>query len=301
MNLKLIATALLALSALSLAFGETCPPNAPDCFMCGAPPTGVPCNRNCTAHSVPGLGYVACELPQGEQPICYCPYGTSISDIASQAPDCKASAFPDCNGCGYLESYEGTVMVKSHYAGGWCVVKGRLRLPQGTQVWTTSDSAVRITYPRVIMDVGPDSELTIRRASLQSKHSFLSVETAKAVFRMAFNELSEDEWFDMQVDQVFSGCFGTEFIVEADGSNVAIKVLDGSVWMKGAGADKNITLSAGEYAVAPKAGGAPSNPAQFNPASIDEWWNGEPPSGGCCGSAFILLLAPLLGAFLARR
>ena len=303
MKLVWLAFALFFLSGVAFAFGETCPANAPDCFMCGAGPTGVPCNRNCTAHSVPGLGYVSCEVPD-TGPRCYCPYGTTFEEIAANSPDCRASSFPDCNGCGYLESYSGAVLVKSAYAGtssDWCVVKGRLRLPQGTQVWTTAGSAVRITYPRVTMDVGPSSELTIARASL-GPHTIFSIDAVRAMYRIAFKELSEDEWFDLQVDQAFSGCVGTEFLVQADPSTVTIKVLDGTVWMKGANAAKNVTLNPGQYATAPRTGGAPSDPASFNPDAEDKWWSGlESSGGGCCGSAFIFLFAPLLLAFIMRR
>jgi len=284
------------------AFAATCPPGATDCFMCGAPPTGVPCNRTCTAHSVPGLGYVACEVPD-EGPKCYCPYGTSFEEIAANSPDCRASSFPDCNGCGLLDSYNGNVLVKSMYAGSatdWCVVKGRLRLPQGTQVWTTANSAARITYPRVTLDVGPSSEMTINRVSLED-HSFLSLVSPRAFLRVACKELSEDEYFDMQVDYMFSGCRGTEYLVEKNDTHTTVKVLDGTVWVKSSESGTNVTLSPGQYTVVAKAGGPPSNPASFNTGGVNKWWSSLEGGGGGCGSAFIFLAAPLLLLFVIAR
>ena len=132
-------------------------------------------------------------------------------------------------------------------------------------------------------------------------------ETARMAWGMVtgayhwFESTDRHEPFEFSADNVVLAIKGTEFIVEADSAQVTVKVLDGEVTVSRTGASKTVDLAAGEYSVASKTSGAPSDPASFSATSENRWWSGlGPSSSSCCGSAFILLLVPLL-AFVVKR
>jgi len=65
-------------------------------------------------------------------------------------------------------------------------------------------------------------------------------------------------------------------------------VLNGSVEFGKEGSDALVLVHEGEYSVLNTGDPTPSYPQEFNVAGESRWWNGL--DGGCCGSAFILLL-----------
>lgn len=269
----------LALLFLSSA---ACPPGAKDCFLCGGV-DGIACSMDCTGHYKPGVGDVACECPQGEPCVCYCPYGGG-APVAKDDPSLIAKAPPcadtgSCNNCAMLSS-GATVAVKR--GGSWCLLGAGQAVLGGEKVWVLKGSSARFQYfTGSTMDAAPESVFTLD-----------SLETVKpgAVGRMMMKEatgvyhfmITKDaiEQFEIRMNGAYTGIKGTEFIMEADASSVTAKVLDGTVEFGSPG--KTVTLGAGQMSTVAGTG-TPSAPLSFDASSEERWWQ-----SGCCGSAFIL-------------
>jgi hypothetical protein len=290
-------------SASGLVFAGSCPAGAKDCFLCGGV-DGMACTTNCTGAYVEGVGNVSCECPQDEPCVCYCPYGGGSAvvlddeTLISRAPDCGPGG---CGGndCGIVENLTGTVAVKR--GGGWCIAKGGTGIAAGARVWVLDGARVRIRlFDGGVMDVRENSVFNIDR-----------IETTKpgAVKRMvlslaegAYHHMVDSdriEQFEVRMDSAVIGINGTEFIVEADGSEITVKVLEGSVSLSNDGSGIPVLLRPGEYSIASKSGGPPTKPAAFNAAMEGKWW--VEPSAPSCGSAFALAAALMAALFLGGR
>lgn len=296
---------LLLISGIAFAVGS-CPPNAPGCFMCGEPPTGVPCNRDCTAHSVPGLGYVSCELPQGEPPVCYCPYGgggpTAGDDetLIANAQPCENPS-GTCSDCYEIRASQGTVAIKRN--GAWCIASAGIAVFPGDKVWVRNSAKARLQSSiGDEVDINSNSIFTIQSLFLNQPQGGVAKmiwREAQGIYHWFRSSDARPEQFEVTVNDVCTTPKGTEFIIEASSSQVTVKVLEGAVEVNRTGSSKRVTLNAGQYSTVP-ASGAPGDPQEFDVAATDRWWSSLE-SGGCCGSAFIPLLVPLLLAFIIRR
>ena len=295
------------LSATAFAAGA-CPAGASGCFMCGEPPTGVPCSVDCTAHSVPGLGYVSCELPQGEPPVCYCPYGGGApqagddDSLIANAPACTNPS-GTCRDCGEIRASQGTVAIKRN--GEWCIAGAGAMVFPGDKVWVREGGKARMMFSTgARVDANSNSVFTVQSLNLDPPPGA----TASMAWGMATGVyhymISTDriEQFEMRLDNAVIGIKGTEFLVEASSAQVKVKVLEGEVNLSRSGSSQLVSLEPGEYSTVSSSGGAPSAPVPFSPAGEDDWWNdlGPDSSSSCCGPAFVLLLVPLL-AFAVKR
>lgn len=93
------ACALVAVLLITGIVVAVCPEGATDCFNCGAGPSGIACTKNCTGKwSERAHAYVACECPQGELCVCYCPYTAKLSDECLLDPSCVGKQLPAVKG-----------------------------------------------------------------------------------------------------------------------------------------------------------------------------------------------------------
>jgi len=285
--------------ASSPAFAGTCPAGAKDCFLCGGA-DGIPCTTNCTGVFREGVGNVACECPQGEPCVCHCPVSGGAAQVKDDwslikdAPPCEHDDCSDRN-CGEVVELRNKVAIQKD--GEWCLASGGLVVKGGTKVWVPEGSKASIMlYDGARMDVNENSIFYVENLEVDEEHA-----TAKMMFRMVKGalhflvETDRIEQFEIRPNSAVVGIKGTEFTIEAEDSDIILKVLDGTVEFGNAGSDQVVRVGGGEYSIAQNEGGAPSVPAKFDLPGEKKWWGGS----GC--SAGFLLAALLSASFMTGR
>ena len=285
-------------------------------FLCGGV-GGIPCTTDCQGQWSENMGdYVSCECPP-EGCVCYCPVGAEDPQTGTgtdverdvgegqpwaNAPACQATSAP-CSQCGVIGSYSGTVAIQKSN-GEWCLGYTDYSLQPGDFVVTPGDSKVRITlFDGGNMDMAPGSQFRFDGLNYLSAPSVIETTgyftmTMVRGFYHYMIEKDRIKQFEVRPNGAYTGIKGTEFVMEFTDTYTKLKVLDGSVDFWKAGSDARVLVNEGEYSVLETSGPAPSYPQEFNTAGESRWWN-DLEGGSCCGTAFILMIVPLL-AFVFR-
>ena len=280
-------------------------------FLCGGV-GGIPCTTDCEGHWSESMhAYVSCECPQGEECICYCPVEvgepqTGTGEITERpttqvsfldnAPACEAYSGSQCTGCGSITSISGRIGIQR--GGEWCLAYSGLDIMPGDLVYSTDNSKARIQlFDGGTMDAGPGSSFVFRGAQLSGPTPAgaignMIMESAEGAYHFLIDS-DRIEQFEIRTNGAHTGIEGTEFIVEATNSYTKVKVLEGSVSFWKDGSDARVLVNEGEYSVLDAGASAPNHPQEFNTAGESRWWNSLE-GGSCCGTAFILMIVPLL-------
>ena len=309
MNNASIFASLVLLFSLSFA-GE---------FLCGGV-GGIPCTTDCAGHWSESTGdYVSCECPP-EGCVCYCPVGGEETQTQTEtettpernvgegqpwanAPACEATVSGTCTQCGVINDYSGTVAIQKGN-GEWCLGYTDYALQPGDFVVTPGDSKVRIRlFDGGDMDMAPGSQFRfdgltyLNPPPMLETMGYLTITAVRGVYHYMIQK-DRIEQFEIRPNGAVVGIKGTEFVVEAADSYTKVKVLDGTVDFYRSGSDARVLLNEGEYSVLETGASAPNYPQEFNTAGESRWWN-DLEGGSCCGTAFILMIVPLL-AFVFR-
>jgi len=245
--------------------------------------------------------YLACSCPQGEPCVCYCPYegGAEVyggaEPFLADAEECADAT--GCPNCAVLESLQGTVGIKR--GNSWCLATNGLVIGPGDKIFVQNFSMATVRYfngGKVDMDQNSMFAIESISTTEEGATEALALDMVEGAFHFLIDE-KRIEQFEVRMDTAVVGVEGTEFLVDADSSQITVKVIEGNVTFANDASDAVVALGPGEYSTASKAGGPPSAPASFNPDSERQWW----PEDGvvCCGSAFILAVLLLTG-FLYR-
>jgi len=279
-------------------------------FLCGGV-GGIPCTTDCQGHWSESTGdYVSCECPP-EGCVCYCPVEgeepqagtgeiterpTTADSFLDNAPACQDTATGPCEGCGEIRSISGRVGIQRN--GEWCLAYTGLALQPGDFVYATDSSKGRIMlFDGGAMDMASGSQfrfdgLHFDRPTILESTGYITMEMVKGVYHYMIST-DRIEQFEIRPNGAVIGIKGTEFVVESTDSYTKVKVLDGTVDFYRAGSDARVLLNEGEYSVLETGASAPNYPQEFNTAGESRWWN-DLEGGSCCGTAFILLIVPLL-------
>lgn len=303
----LIFASILLLFSLSFA-GE---------FLCGGV-GGIPCTTDCPGGwSESAHAYVACECPPSGC-VCYCPVEggepqtgtgeiperpTTQDSFLDNAPACEAYSGSQCTGCGLVNSVSGRIGIQRN--GEWCIAYSGLDLMPGDLVYSSGDSKARIQlFDGGTMDAGPGSSFVFRGAQLSGPTPAEAIgnmvmESAEGAYHFLIDS-DRIEQFEIRTNGAYTGIEGTEFIIEATDSYTKVKVLEGSVSFWKGGSDARVLVNEGESSVLYSGSSAPNAPQEFNVAGESRWWNSLE-GGSCCGTAFILMIIPLLAAVFRSR
>lgn len=281
-------------------------------FLCGGV-GGIPCTTDCQGHWSESMGdYVSCECPP-EGCVCYCPVtggetqtqtGTTpernvgAGQPWANAPACQATVSGTCTQCGVIGAYSGTVAIQKD-SGEWCLGYSGYALEPGDFVVTPGDSKVRIRlFDGGDMDMAPGSQFRfdgltyLNPPPMIETMGDLTISVVKGVYHYMIQK-DRIKQFGIRPNGAVVGIKGTEFVVEATDSYTKVKVLDGTVDFYRSGSDARVPVTAGEYSVLETGASAPNAPQEFNTAGESHWWNSLE-GGSCCGTAFILMIVPLL-------
>jgi ferric-dicitrate binding protein FerR (iron transport regulator) len=103
------------------------------------------------------------------------------------------------------------------------------------------------------------------------------------------------EQFEIRPNGAYTGIKGTEFVMEFTDTYTKVKVLDGTVEFGKQGSAASVLVNAGETSTLETSESAPTQPQEFNTAGESRWWSSLGGGGSsCCGTAFILMIVPLL-------
>jgi len=284
-------------------------------FLCGGV-GGIPCTTDCEGHWSESMhDYVSCECPPGGC-TCYCPVGESepqtgfgditerptspegtFEDFLDNAPACQAQEPGPCEECGEIRSISGRIGIQRN--GEWCLAYTGLALQPGDFVYATDGSNGRIMlFDGGTMDMDSNSQFIFEGLQIQERpgiakftgHLIMSAARGIYHFMMSSDRI---EQFEVRPNSAVIGIKGTEFVVEAADSYTKVKVLDGTVDFYREGSDARVLVNEGEYSVLDSGASAPNYPQEFNTAGESHWWNSLE-GGSCCGTAFILMIVPLL-------
>ena len=279
-------------------------------FLCGGV-GGIPCTTDCQGHWSESMhAYVSCECPQGHECVCYCPVEgephtgtgeiserpTTSGSFPGNAPACESSN-SQCTGCGLVASISGRIGIQRN--GEWCLAYSGLAIQPGDLVYSPGDSKARIKlFDGGTMDVAPGSSFIFRGVQLSGPTpaeaiGSMVMESAEGAYHFLMDSDRIGQ-FEIRTNGAYTGIEGTEFIVEATGSYTKVKVLEGAVSFWKSGSDARVLVNEGESSVLYGGSPAPTAPQAFNVAGESRWWSGL--DGSCCGTAFILMFAPLLAA-----
>lgn len=287
-------------------------------FLCGGV-GGIPCTTDCAGHWSDSVGdYVSCECPP-EGCTCYCPVGgeepqtqteTSTGTTPERnvgegqpwanAPACEATSSGSCTQCGVISSYSGTVAIQKGN-GEWCLGYSDYMLQPGDFVVTPGDSKVKISlFDGGDMDMAPGSQFRFDGLNYLNQPSMLDTTGyfTMTMVRGAYHYMiSKDriEQFEVRPNGAYTGIKGTEFVMEFTDTYTKVKVLDGTVEFGKQGSAASVLVGEGEYSVLETSESAPTHPQEFNTAGESRWWSSLGGGGSsCCGTAFILMIVPLL-------
>jgi len=299
-----LAVALFLILQSQGAHASGCPPGAADCFLCGGV-DGIACSQECPSGPVrEGIGAVACECPQGEPCVCYCPYAggapkvsDNIDPLLESAPPCQ-SLSPSCPDCGEASLVQGKVGLKRD--GLWCLLQEGQTVGGGERVYVPEGSALRIRmFNGGVMDAAGGSVFDIERMSGTGKSAMGSfiMSLAKGAFHFLMDK-DRIEQYEVRMDSAVVGIEGTEFLMGSDGSTITTKVLEGTVSLGSAGSSDTMELSEGQMASVPASGGPISGPSSFDIQAEHPWWDEE--AGQACGGLFVLLSPLCLGMLRTR-
>ncbi len=288
-------------------------------FLCGGV-GGIPCTTDCQGHwSDSSQSYVSCECPQGHECVCYCPAGGGETQTQTQtqtvttpernvgegqpwanAPACQATSSGTCTQCGVINDYSGTVAIQKD-SGEWCLGYSGYALQPGDFVVTPGDSKVKIKlFDGGDMDMAPGSEFRfdgltyLNPPPMIETMGDLTISVVKGVYHYMIQK-DRIKQFDIRSDGAYTGIKGTEFVMEFTDSYTKLKVLNGSVEFGKQGSDVRVLVNAGETSTLGTSESVPTHPQEFNTAGESRWWNSLGGGGSsCCGTAFILMIVPLL-------
>jgi hypothetical protein len=197
-----------------------------------------------------------------------------------------------------INDYSGTVAIQKG-SGEWCLGYGGYALQPGDFVVTPGDSKVRIRlFDGGDMDMAPGSQFRfdgleyLNPPPMLETMGDLTITMVRGVYHYMIQK-DRIKQFEIRPNGAVVGIKGTEFVVEAAEDYTKVKVLDGTVDFYRAGSDARVPVTAGEYSVLETGSSAPNHPQEFNTAGESRWWNSLG-GGSCCGTAFILMIVPLL-------
>ncbi len=310
MKIKILIFLLAIASALIFAI---CPSGSNDCFNCGGV-NGIACTTNCTGQFDKATNsYISCACPQGKPCVCYCPYsgGQAVAaaptDILANAKPCLSSissssyspSSSSCTDCAIFKKIEGTAAV--FHNGEWCIASENLAVAAGDEVWVTNSSKASLMFfEGSKQDINENSMFKIKSIEASPPSGGVKRMVFESVKGIYHYMISTDriEQFEIRMDSAVIGIKGTEFIVEADNSNVEVKVLEGVVNFSNSGSSV-VNLNKGQFSIAKKSGGAPTSPVSFDISSETKWWSDL--DSGCCGPAAILVLLMVSVLFYSHR
>jgi len=307
---------LAVLLAGGIAFAATCPPGAGSCFYCGE--NGTPCDRNGAGVWDPGLKEsVVCRLPQGEPPTCYAPYAGTAAQLIASSPAC-APRSPACTTgastfweCGLL--IRDGLLIRRAGTSEWCHTTNSVWLAPGDTLWVPEgEDNVGISYRTGSgtdfygnhYDDRDGGNFAIRQNTIlkirEVTYTINVTQFIFAVFKGATCSYitGRQSIYRIEEPTACTGTRGTVYTMESNGTHFTTKVFKGEVWLEAGG--ENITLEAGQSGTLDAKTNQLSGPTAFDPDSEDKWWESGS-SGGGCGSGLIVLLIPLLLAFVIRR
>ena len=229
------------------------------------------------------------------------------TDILANAKPCASSmssssyssSSSSCKDCAIFKKIEGTAAV--YHNGEWCIASENIAVAAGDEVWVTNSSKASLMFfEGSKQDINENSVFKIKTIEATPPSGGVKrfvMESVKGIYHYMIST-DRIEQFEVRMDSAVIGIKGTEFIVEADNSNVKVKVLEGAVNFSNSGSSA-VNLNEGQSSTAKKSGGAPSSPVSFNISSETEWWGDL--DSGCCGPALILVLLMASVLFYSHR
>ena len=297
-------------------FADTCPSGARDCFYCGE--GGPACTKMCQGVWDENLhDYKSCECPQGKPCVCYCSANGDVGPVwmdggqLKQPPEC--GRLEQCDPCASVSVLEGKVFIKR--GGSWCSSSNGARVTSGDEIWVPTGSRVSLlnkedghtdtlasdSYVALYTGQDPSASFTTFLWTMAKGSIYAFIPPSNSYFGSPEYFAGEYAYDQMVVAGAVDrgGNPDPALLIEADGKKVTYKAILGDITLRNRVTNKTVVIEQGNYVEKPISGNTFTQPAPFDEAAQDKWWEEGPAKSSCSSAAILASLLPL--AFIYRK